>query len=913
MNQGGILFGLWAKTEPFHPLPCHLIDVGHVTLALLETPPYRPVVQRFHHATGIPVADVPAWLAYLTALHDIGKCHPEFQAKGPAELLSPLEAAGLPLLRLDERFRHEAASARWLMDHLCDERKWPRRSAETVAGAIRGHHGNFAAEAQEGPPGNARWEPLRADLEHLVRDTFAPPEWSGLFQDHSAAGLLVVGLTVLSDWIASNPDLFPFTYAGESVGDYITRSRARATKAVSRLGFAVEPVRGGAQRFAEVFPHFKEVNPLQAACERLVLAGARPGLTFIEELMGGGKTEAALYLAIQWQRVAGLLGLYVALPTAATSNQMFERVERFLMQLSHEEQRPALDARYSRVRLIHGMAWLMDEEAPESLPVIQDEADQADAESLALDWFRPLKRSFLSLYGVGTVDQANLSVLHVKHGFLRLFGLAGKVLIIDEVHSYDRYISQILTRLLRWCRHLAIPVILLSATLPESRKAELIQAYSPSATLPPRWTGAEVAYPLITHVATNGSVQEVAVSGKLKLAVSSNSRGREIHLAVRRHPGFLGDPEAVAELVAGRLEQPGCLCVIANTVDSAQKIYAAVQRRVAGREHAVTLQLFHARFPANDRIRIEEEVLQLFDKRSLLPKGEAERTDRPERGVLVATQVVEQSLDLDFDELYTEVAPIDLLLQRGGRIHRHERENRPGSPIPIMHLLLPPEGDVEFGSTGTVYHPYILMRTLNVIPEETVWLLPQQVRSLVERVYGQEPDDLLKQVPADLVAAARTAWAKELQGEEDQAKRYLIPVPTERSFALLQRRDSLFDENEGEAATYFAVRTRLGDHTQRVLLIDGEEWASDLDRRRPPRRERLRTIYLRTVNLPRWWFHAAQPEPGYEPVRSAPPWLPGTTFLRLREGRWRGRDQHGRTFVIRPDSTYGVLRESEEG
>lgn len=897
MNASPLLFDLWAKTDPWHPLPCHLVDVGKVAEQLLQQGPFQGTLPRFLQATGFPgsEADLSAWLAFLAALHDLGKCHAEFQVKGGPDYLHTLKMAGLDCIQTAKHFRHEAVSAAWVLQYLQNSLLWDSAAAATVAGALRGHHGNFRAEAPvESPTRKSQWEPLRAALANRVAEVFRPPVWEARFPDHSTAGLLLAGLIVLSDWIASNPDLFEMKWQrGDSLAEYAAASQGRAQQAIQRLGLNKSLACPQSLDFRGVWPNLEHLRPLQTVCQQAMEDGLPPGLTIIEAPMGEGKTEAALYLATRWIAQGHAGGMYVALPTAATSNQMFQRVQKFVQRHDPE----AVEG----VQLVHGTGWLLDRATPENAPELSDE-DDPEAGERALDWFRPRKRSLIGTLGVGTIDQAEMSVLNVKHGFLRLYGLAHKVLIIDEVHAYDAYQTEIIKRLLGWCHALSLPVILLSATLPQRRKDILVRAYAPD--LPPDDGApeAEVPYPLITHAQAQGRLT--------LLPVPPSDRKANIRLEMH---GLLEDRAATAGLVASRVQRTGgCHVVIVNTVDDAQAIYRQLAKILpdAGSE-AVDLRLFHARFPVRDRQRIEQEVLTLFDKGSIPAPDNPVPTRRPARAVLVATQVVEQSLDLDFDEMFTQIAPIDLLLQRSGRLHRHDRPQRPTGPQRVLHVLIPAPGMMDFGATGTIYHPYILLQTLWQLRQSTHWQLPDQMRELVERVYGEtDPGDSWYPGLADL----RKHWQAKEQGDEDAALPHLIPEPYARSFKMAGMLGGALDENEGAAHSYFTARTRLGDDSIRVLLLENEEYQEYqgiAGCRRAPPRDVLKALYLRTVNLPRWWFADIRPLDGFELPQNGPVWLPGTEVLRLQNRCWRGEDQ-GQRWVIQSDPVYGIRRYNEE-
>ena len=392
MNE--LIFKLWAKTDPYHPLYCHMIDTGYVTGALLKTAAYKELIKKFSISSGLLQDQIINWLMYLSALHDIGKCHADFQGKGPSNLIEPLLHMGLSCHRLQEKFRHEAFSAQWLLGFFKESFNWNKAEARTIATCMRGHHGNFKAEFpdDEIPILQIQWNPLRIELEKIIRDIFKPVEWIPNFIDHSTIGILLSGLIVLSDWIASNSQLFFMEHGCRKPDDYSKISQERAKKAITSLQFDDELLwPNNIRTFREIWPGITVPRPIQLHCEQLCIQKkVKPGLAIIEAPMGEGKTEAAVYLAVNWMAQIGSSGMYIALPTAATSNQMYNRLNEFLSIHSRETAR--------KLKLVHGTAWLLDENVPESLPELSGDS-RREAEQ-ALEWFRPKKRCLLAAYGV---------------------------------------------------------------------------------------------------------------------------------------------------------------------------------------------------------------------------------------------------------------------------------------------------------------------------------------------------------------------------------------------------------------------------------------------------------------------------------------------------------------------------------
>ena len=852
---------LWAKSNPRHPLWCHLLDVGAVSLSLLPT-------------FG-PIENLPdAWVAYLVALHDVGKADPLFQNRVP-KFLGELKDAGLEMPLQAERFRHESRSSEWIRQHL-KKVGWGEGASWVVAQVVRGHHGNFRAQGNQEPSDYPEryqsWEKLRARLATEVRQAIELPEFViDQFQNASTAGVGLVGLTVLSDWIASNPELYRYSEIGKTTDAdvYWSEAKRQATDVIDRLGFAGRST-VATVRFNDVWPKLHDLRPVQRAVEDACTEGIGPGLAIVEAPTGEGKTEAAVYLAQRWSHMTGAEGAYIALPTQATSNQMHSRYSEFIRDRYPESDRP---------RLLHGMAWLIDDITPLGTPEIHgDEGQEREDRQLASEWFANSKRALLAPHGVGTVDQVMMSALNVRHGFLRLFGLSKKVLIIDEVHAYDEYMGTIIERLLRWCGEMDVGVIMLSATLSRRQKNRLIAAYAGTEE---ESDFDEEEYPLLTFVPHDGQAVVRNVMGQTE-------RGRRVH--VIRHEGFLGSPRATADLAVRQAKNGSCVCVLVNTIASAQKIYNEIRQA-----SDITLYLFHSRFRAEQRAEIERSVVGRFGKNG----------DRPKRSIVVATQVIEQSLDVDFDVMITEVAPADLLLQRIGRLWRHDRER--AIDRPELHLILP-DKDLDFGGTGRVYQKEPLLRTMCLFAERDEIVIPDDCRSLVEGCYSDAP---LQEgiVPDHMLEDAVRARSNYFKKAASSAREHLIAEPTHRDFSLAwYPRSPVAEDEEGTQRNFFHAQTRMGQDSVSVVVLHDLDLVEAARQKHSPRRRELRKLFLQKATVPIWWLDEVEAAEGWEAFFKGAGWLRDHTVIPFKDGEWVGRHVKGHLVTIQDDPILGLIR-----
>lgn len=790
---------LWAKLgnetwpEKYHPVLCHLIDVAAVTRKLWDAA-MRPCSRQWL-ATRLGL-DEPAcaqWLAFWCGAHDIGKVSFCFQVRG--KKTEELEK-WLKTNRFDcpiGDVPHGTLSTTILADELANATRWPKVNpgvARNVAVAVGGHHGVFPTNWDNTLAlGNEAWTAARrsmlAELGRLCGVTACDPPKPAPTDDQSL-WMCVAGLTSVADWIGSNQQFFPSVgEPGLVVGPfdidrYFDYAIGRAHETLETLGWLGRADTTAPVTFAELFPSLKPARPLQDAVAEIVMQMNTPGLVIVEAPMGEGKTEAAWYAAECWDRRGGQ-GTYVALPTMATSNQMFDRVGGFLQD----------GAGKKNLMLQHGKAALNEQfEKLKYAALVYDQDKRASA-VLAEAWFAANKKhGLLAPYGVGTIDQALLAVLQTKHVFVRLFGLAGKCVILDEVHAYDAYMTTLMERLLRWLAALGCPVVLLSATLPAEKRLKLLRAYAGNQSPEPK----AVDYPRVTHVSVAGSPEAWHIT-------ADPTRARTVGLD-------WVDEGRLAETLRESLAKGGCAAVIRNTVGLAQATY--LELRDVLRDDGITVELFHARFLFGRRMEIENSVLKRFGKDG----GPAQR----DRRVLVATQVIEQSLDLDFDVMVSDVAPADLVLQRAGRLHRHERGPRPtGVAEPHLWLIEPTSKDglPDFGPAKYVYAPFVLMRSYLAFKALKAVQLPKDLERLVEQVYGSEP----LAIPEHWRAALQEASQK-LQEKEDTQQLNAIDVAiSDPDASPLELQSQQLEDDDHDAAKKIQALTRDAEPTIQVVVI----------------------------------------------------------------------------------------------
>lgn len=852
---------LWAKlprksenSRAFHPLLCHMLDVAVVARLMWREVLSEAARRRVSESLRLQVGEAEKWIAYLAALHDLGKASPAFQLRKEARhLLEIYDALGKPPNVEAGECPHGGVTADRLPDIFVEEFGIDASTAMRLSVVIGGHHGTFPTSLEllrypaAGVGTGTRWKAIRREMALTLKELIGVSKDAiPLGCDHAGA-MFIAGLVSVADWVGSNNEFFPY-FVGDFAdlptihpSEYMRSADASAMRALSRLGWLgwVQPTK--TLGFGQLFRSISSPGPLQQAAieigeeltprplqQAAIEIGEEltpPAIVIIEAPMGEGKTEAALYLADRWGVQPGPRGCYIALPTQATSNQMFTRMRGFLARRYPAER--------VNLQLLHGHAALSAEFQVMSernykvfeLESICDDGGCSEhgASVVAAEWFTHRKRGLLAPFGVGTIDQALLAVLQTRHLFVRLFGLAHKIIILDEVHAYDAYMSKLLERLLEWLAALGSPVVLLSATLPRSRRQRLLKAYLRG--LGRRLSAEEeqelgASYPLITWAGTEGQgARTIEVSDRIR-------RVLRIEWVDGRVPVMEAGGFSLGEKLQKALSGGGCAAVICNTVNRAQKVYRALRPYFADEE----FDLFHARFLFKDRDEREKRSLLNFGKEKTIIKfgeGDERRVSRPYRKILIATQVIEQSLDLDFDLMVTDHAPVDLILQRSGRLHRHERPRPESLAQPILWICRPEEVNEEVPvfdrGTAKVYDEHMLLRSWLTLRDRETIHIPERIEELVESVYGE------RDCPDSAGDALREHWRKtadalreSLKGMEAEAIRVVVPDPNHPD-DILDAANKRLEEDEPEIHKSLQALTRLTEPNVAVICLTPEQ------------------------------------------------------------------------------------------
>ena len=774
------------------PLWMHARDTAGILRHLAQS--WLPEAVR--HTLGLEEEILYKLVTFLGMSHDGGKMTVAFQSNILRQLPEARERLQTQLVLPDTFLNRSATPHAMASEAILLELGCP----PGVASIVGAHHGkpqqdglNDSIDEQlENHPDNywgrgqeAIWQAMWQEMLDNALQESGFSDVTELPTLTIPAELLLTGLLTMADWIASNTTYFPLIPVEETGRE--TDYPARVERAWERLNLTApweSPYNSmDAGTFRQRFGFLP--NSLQQAVLETADKISVPGLLIIEAQMGVGKTEAALAVAELFANRCQAGGLFFGLPTQATANGIFDRLRDWAETQSEDM--------VHSIRLAHGMAEL-NEDYRQLFPgraVTEEDADRENDPGsgvLVHRWFQGNRQALLADFVIGTVDQLLMAALKQKHLMLRQLGLAGKVVVVDECHAYDTYMNCYLDRALTWLGRYQVPVILLSATLPARRRAELVNAYLGGQAAEGGWQTSR-GYPLLTWT-DGGQV--------CQRTVPLMEAGRTVQVAPVTE-------DRLPALLREKLAQGGCAGVIVNTVRKAQAVAAQLRQALPGYE----VFLYHAQFLMPDRAEKERTLLRRLGKHST-------RAER-DRLIVVGTQVMEQSLDIDLDFLVTELCPMDLLLQRIGRLHR--RVDRTDRPLPLQTAqcaVLGTGGESFDAGSKAVYGEWLLWRTRQLLPQAVA--LPQDIPQLVQDTYGWEEKDVL---PQDAESLRRREEYLALQrSQQGRAENFAIPLPDESpDFPELNVLDNwMSGEQAGsEAAGRAAVRD--GDPSVEVLIM----------------------------------------------------------------------------------------------
>ena len=816
----------WGKADPtyphapgWHPLPYHSLDVAAVGAAWWEqSASIRRAVCRALGVDADADADqgqARAWMLFFLALHDLGKFDVRFQLKAPDTVRqawpsldpnlverSPIKIGGFDHGRWGGAWAGRECRT-WLNDPEGGRSlKWMPWIASVV-----GHHGEYPSCTDQ--PGDF------ADESVVAGDRAARAQWvsiaSGIFLHPAGLDLsatptecttaqkaLLAGFCSVSDWIGSNTGVAPYRALEPELSfkDYFSARLASIQEGawLKRFGLISQSQPFGG--LGRLLRNGESARGVQVLVDHLPLD---PGLTLIEAPTGSGKTEAALAQA--WRLIdAGMADAIVfALPTQATANAMLTRAEAFA-------NLPWPGA--GNIVLAHGKRNLSD-----AFQRLIDTArtrtaqGRSEASAQCAEWLAASrKRVFLGQMGVGTVDQILLSVLPVRHNFVRGFGLARSILIVDEVHAYDTYMHGLLAEVLRRQKAAGGSAVLLSATLPASVRNKLLLAWG--------MTGAEVAdYPAV-WTGQDGMI------GPISVPDNQRPQTRVVFVECMKLPSAEPDAALIQRLVDSA-NAGARIAVVVNLVDVAQRLAKQLRQNTT-----CPVDIFHSRYRFADRQGKEQSALANYGRGAVRDGGR----------ILVATQVVEQSLDLDFDWMVTQICPVDLLFQRLGRLHRHDlpENDRPENHRTPQCTVLTVD-DEDYGLHKLIYgNARVLWRTQMLLNTSDHITFPLAYRDWINRVYDIDdwPDE------PEAIRRDHDRWWGEQRAAAAEANQW---INTPRSFFA-------------DLDKAITVKTRDGEMSLSILamrdngcLYDGSELSGE------PTQAHLLSLELNTIPVPASW------------------------------------------------------------
>ena len=777
---------LWGKAESdtWLPLYVHMQDVTATIRHLWKNWLPEHTRKQFIEGFNVDSADeCENILAFLAASHDIGKATPAFQAMLDSDNTTFKNVIRENLNHYNFPFRTDLQNPHAIKHSFASQLIMERNGIDrTVAVIVGSHHGipptrdDFSQKkARPNNTGfnNTEWLNVQnglfeyaLELSHLDRNS------AKCIKAKISAQFPAAGLLSLADWIGSNTEIFPLLPI-DTVCPENSEKRIEHALGLIELSHRWMPPADSCGEFRKRFDY--DPRPFQATVSEISSNMAAPGVIFIEAPTGEGKTEAALMAAEHLAEKFGCGGVVFALPTQATADGIFGRFKDWMEKISSDNPQTLF--------LAHGRSKFNN--TYRDLPRQDWGRGMPNKEKVFIhSWFTGPKKGLLSDFCVGTVDQILMCGLKQRYGQMRHLALSNKIVVVDECHAYDAYMGSYLCKALEWLGAYKVPVILMSATMPPGRKTELLNAYY-SGEIGRKVSGFTIhspGYPLIT-TACDGLITETVAESTVK--------GKNVTVEWNGH-------DSIADIIQNYNTENATVGVILNTVRRAQETYSDLKKELPEAD----ILLIHSRFTCFRRSELESAVLERAGKNS------------SSRGnnltIIVGTQVIEQSLDIDFDLLLTDICPVDLLIQRIGRLHRHERTRPSNLSEPHCVILDDRGGEFEKG-TEYIYQKLHLYNTRSLVNE--IINIPDDVPHLVSSAYGGTLE-----IPADL--APEYAEAKQenkllLNKKETKAGVFQLKDPWKCTDLV-----SLLDNSENSLSDECARATvRDIDGSIEVILV----------------------------------------------------------------------------------------------
>ena len=819
IGQSKIYHKYWGKARKdfeHHPLYLHCLDVVAVAHEWWNN---SPVIQRsFTQDTGLSERQVQAWVQFFIALHDLGKLDIRFQNKVPK--IAPYNDDVKNKVP-SQNYDHGENGYMWFVQESkelfqnCTSKQ--KRYLQDWLAHTSGHHGKISNDPQ--PNLLPSYLQKEAKQDQIARKAFIE-DMADLFLKPQNINfeninlpekppVLMAGFCSVCDWLGSNTDYFKYEEPSKdmSMSTYFESKKAKAREVLKKYGLLRDIVisKGGMD---QVYPHLKprDVQTLvsQLNCEV-------PSLIIIEASTGSGKTETAIAIASCLLAKGLADSLTFALPTQATANAILNRLKDVSEKIFSSG---------PNVILAHGKSpYNTDFKALIEKSSQQIEAEGNGAGVQCHEWLSlSRRRAFLGQIAVTTIDQVLLSAItSLKHSFVRSFGIAKSVLIIDEVHAYDAYMYGLLEEVIKVQKQAGGSVILLSATLPWYQKKRLLKVWNTECS---QNEEDKDKYPLIMQAVH--SQDPSSENSNLKcFSLKKGNESRNVSIELWSNNDMVIDQSQLEGIAKAVKEQKAKVGVICNLVNDAQTI--AEQLKALN----TPVDILHSRYRYKDRMNKEESLIAKYGKDSI-----------QDGCVLVGTQVLEQSLDIDFDWLVTFLCPVDLLFQRMGRLHRHAKQRPKGFKTPRCVVILPDRDKIDYKSHKHIYkNQRVLWRTqqllYDIIDSTKSITFPKAYRNMIEHVYQKET---WKDEPKDITEAFEK-YQKECEGSLKRAK-------------TISNANTFFSDNDEQAF----MLTRDGQGSLSVIpVVEREAGQCFLDSETCLNRNQYEELVQNMIPVPVSW------------------------------------------------------------